>query len=89
MTLQSNEYKKAVLETRAFYDRLAEYYDEFVPPKESRADRIKSLERYIRRKVSRKNGPLAILELGCGTGSYAIPLAKKGHSLVVPTSVRK
>lgn len=79
MTSQSDEYKKAVQETQVFYDKLAPYYDDFVPPHKMRTDRIPSLESYIREKLLRKNGLLRILELGCGTGSYAIPLARNGH----------
>jgi len=79
MTSQSDEYKKAVQETQVFYDKLAPYYDEFVPPHKMRTKRISSLVSYIREKLPGKNGLLRILELGCGTGSYAIPLARNGH----------
>lgn len=79
MNVQSDEYKRAVLETQAFYDKLAPYYDEFVPPNKMRTKRIPSLESYIREKLPGKNGLFRILELGCGTGSYAIPLAGNGH----------
>ena len=79
MTSQLDEYRKAVQETQVFYDKLAPYYDEFVPPQEMRADRIPSLESYIHEKLPGKNGPFRILELGCGSGSYAIPLARNGH----------
>lgn len=77
--MQLDKYKRAVLETQAFYDRIAQYYDEFVPPDKMRANRTKSLIPYISNKLPKKRRQLHILELGCGTGSYAIPLAERGH----------
>lgn len=82
MDAKSNEYRNAVTETKAFYDRFAQYYDEFVPPKEMRTERIDSLVAYVREKTSRSNDKLRFLELGCGTGSYAIPLARSGHHVI-------
>ncbi|MBN2136695.1 MAG: class I SAM-dependent methyltransferase [Sedimentisphaerales bacterium] len=76
------EYEKAVSGTKEFYDRFAPYYDEFVPPKEMRTDRIDSLVACIKEKARCSNDKLHILELGCGTGSYAIPLAQSGHSVI-------
>lgn len=82
MESRLDEYKKAVIDTEAFYDKFAQYYDEFVPPKEMRADRVSSLVSYIRQKSSNDSQKLRFLELGCGTASYAIPLAQNGHHVI-------
>lgn len=81
MSELSEEYAKSVKETQVFYDRLAPYYDEFVPLEKMRTERIPALESYIISKLAIVKGSLRVLELGCGTGSYAIPLAIKGYQV--------
>jgi len=80
MDARLDEYKKAVAQTKAFYDRFAQYYDEFVPEK-TRADRIPGLVAYVK-KTCCSTGKLHFLELGCGTASYAVPLAESGHHVI-------
>ncbi|HQP99959.1 MAG TPA: class I SAM-dependent methyltransferase [bacterium] len=82
MDARYDEYSRAVAETKVFYDKFALYYDEFVPPKESRTDRVDSLVAYIKKKTSCSNERLRLLELGCGTGSYTIPLVQSGHDVI-------
>jgi len=81
MDYEMEEYKSAIASTEKFYDRFAQYYDEFVPPKELRADRVDALVNYLRKETGISCGSLRFLELGCGTGSYAIPLARGGHHI--------
>lgn len=76
------EYMQAVAATEAFYDRFAQYYDEFVPPQETRTVRIQSLVNFVRQKTGAHDRSLKFLELGCGTGSYALPLARAGHHVI-------
>lgn len=82
MNVATSKYLKVVTEVEEFYDKFAGYYDEFVPPKEMRAVRIQALVNFVRRKTGVMSRELYILELGCGTASYAIPLAKDGHHII-------
>ncbi|QVK19082.1 class I SAM-dependent methyltransferase [Mycoplasmatota bacterium] len=53
-----------------FYDKIAEYYDDIFIPKENQVNFIK--------KVTGEP-PKKILDIACGTGSYAIKLAQYGY----------
>lgn len=72
------EYDTAVANTTAFYDEVSKYYENFVP-QETRDKRVQKLENFIRKKTRIKSRALSLLELGCGTGAYAILLAERGH----------
>ena len=56
----------------ALYEKIAEFYEEIFPLKQTRLDFID----YFLKNSSR------ILDIGCATGELALALTKKGHHVV-------
>lgn len=55
-----------------FYEQIAKYYDDIFIPKENQFNFIKKIT---------GESPKKILDIACGTGSYAIKLAQHGYQL--------
>ena len=77
MNYEANEHEAAVQSTKSFYNQFARYYDDFIPSKSDRAKRATPLLNYISAETGKPVEKLRILELGCGTGSYSIPMAEE------------
>lgn len=63
--------------TKQFLDKYAEYYDLFYSDKdyEKECDFLEEIFRAYNAQ------PKKILDMGCGTGNHAIPLAKRGYEI--------
>ncbi len=64
--------------TTELFDRIAGYYD-LLHEDVDYAGECRLLERVCARFLSRP--PASVLDLGCGTGSHALLLAKRGHQV--------
>jgi 2-polyprenyl-3-methyl-5-hydroxy-6-metoxy-1,4-benzoquinol methylase len=62
----------------AFDSEYAQYYDVLYGDKDYESE-CDFLEQIFERFLSRK--PVSVLDVGCGTGGHAIPLARKGYSV--------
>jgi SAM-dependent methyltransferase len=69
----------AVSEDAATYRKFGEYYDAIYADRDYGKD-VHLLLQLLQEFASQ--GPLRILELGCGTGAHTLPLAEKGHEIV-------
>ena len=67
-----------VQDTPVFGDKYARYYDALYKTKNYEGE-CTFLEEVFGRYASEK--PRKVLDVGCGTGGYAIPLAKRGYTV--------
>lgn len=57
-----------------FYETLARYYDLVFPTEKSKVDFLD--------RLFQKSGAVTILDVACGTGNYALALAKRGYTVL-------
>jgi len=72
-----NNIIKKELNFMEFYSEFSKNYDKIFPLNQKKFD---LLDRYFK-NFKEKRSDLKLLDVGCGTGNYAIALAKKGYNI--------